>query len=182
MKYEIGQQVWWATCQTREHLETCPDCGGTGRLRVTFHDETQVSIDCANCSAGYNPPTGLVKWYGHMPEARLITVTGFEFTDGKASYHAGIGQGSYYRIEEGELFNAEDAAKAHADKLAEKHDASERARILNKEKDTRSWAWNASYHRNNIKRAQKDIAYHTAKLNVAAIRAKEPEVAIQAAE
>jgi len=174
MKYEVGQQVWWATCQTSEHFEKCPDCGGTGRLRVTFHDETQVSIDCANCASGYNPPTGLVKWYGRAAEARLITITGFEFTDGKASYHAGIGPGSYYRIDESELFDAETDAKAHADKLAAEHDAAERARVLNKEKNTRSWAWNASYHRNIIKRAEKDIAYHAAKLAVAALKAKEP--------
>lgn len=175
MKYDVGQQVWWATFRAGEHWETCPDCGGTGRLRVTFHDEAQVSIECQNCALGYDPPTGLVKWYGRTPEVRQITITGFEFKDGKASYHSGIGGGSYHRIEESELFLSEEGAKVHADKLAAEHDAAERARILNKEKGTRSWAWNASYHRNCIKRAQKDIDYHTAKLNVAKVKAKEPE-------
>lgn len=181
MKYEVGQQLWWATCQTQERYETCPDCGGTGRLRVTFHDETQVSIDCANCAPGYYPPTGRVKWWGRIPEARQITVSGFEFSDGKASYHASIGPSSYYRIDEPELFETEESAKAHAEKLAAENNAAEQARILTKEKDTRSWAWNAAYHRRCIKDAQKQIDYHTAKLNVAAIKAKEPASETEAA-
>ena len=181
MKYEVGQHAWWATCQTQEHFETCPDCGGTGRLRVTFHDETQVSIECRNCSAGYDPPTGRVKWYGRIPEAKMITISGFEFTDGKASYHASLGPSSYYRIEEAELFLTEDAAKARADELAAQHDAAERARIMTREKDTKSWAWNASYHRRCIKDAEKTIAYHTAKLAVAALKAKDPSPESEAA-
>lgn len=174
MKYAVGQKVWWATCQNSQRFETCPDCGGTGRLRITFHDGTQVSIECSNCGPGYNPPTGQVPWYGHIAEARAVTITGFEFTDGKASYHSAIGSGSYYRIDEDALFDTEEAAQRCADDMAEKHNIEERDRILNKAKDTKSWAWNATYHRNAIKRAQKDIAYHTSKLAVAAIKAKEP--------
>lgn len=177
MKYEFGQQVWWATCQASENWETCPDCGGTGRLRVTFHDETQVSIDCRNCASGYDSPSGRVRWFGRVPEARKITISGFEFTDGNASYHSFFGQGSYYRIEEDALFATEAEAMEHAEKLAAEHDAAERAKFLTKEKDAHSWAWNASYHRNCLKRAQKEAEYHTAKLNVAKIKAKEPGAA-----
>lgn len=173
MKYEIGQKVWWATCGSSQRFETCPDCGGTGRLRVTFHDETTVSIECRNCASGYDAPTGKVIWYGRIAEVRQIPVTGFEFTDGKASYHSANGFNSYYRIGEDDLFASEAEAQTQADKLAAEWDMSERTRVLAKEKDTRTWAWNASYHRNKIKAAQKDIAYHTAKLAVAAIKAKE---------
>jgi hypothetical protein len=177
VRFEIGQQAWWATCQTREISETCPDCGGTGRLRVTFHDETQVSIECRNCAVGYDPPTGLVKWYGHLPEAKLITISGLEMSGAETSWHAAIAQSSYYKISDGALFSAEEDAKSYAEQLAAEHDVAERKRIMTKEKDTRTWAWNASYHRNCIKRAQKDIDYHTSKLNVAKLRAKEPEIA-----
>lgn len=174
MKYEIGQKVWWATCQSSQRFETCPDCGGSGRLRVTFHDETQVSIECRNCASGYDAPTGQVIWYGRIAQVRQIPVTGFEFTDGKESYHSANGLNSYYRIGEDDLFASEADAQAEADRLAAEWDATEKARVMSKEKDTRTWAWNASYHRNKIKAAQKDIAYHAAKLAVAAIKAKEP--------
>ena len=44
-KYEIGQDVFFASFSSHaSEYVTCPDCGGTARLRVTFHDETTVSI------------------------------------------------------------------------------------------------------------------------------------------
>ncbi len=175
MRFEIGQQVWWATCDTREHFETCPDCGGTGRLRVIFHDETQASIECRNCAGGYDPPTGRVKWYGRIPEARLITITGMEISGANISWQTAASAGCYYRIEDGLLFLSEADAKACAYKLAVEHDAAAKAKVLTKEKDAKTWAWNASYHRTCIRRAQKDLEYHTAKLRVAALKAKTPE-------
>lgn len=60
-KFKIGDTVWHATFGMTETWVTCPDCGGTGRLRVTFHDETQVSIECNRCGPGYEPPTGRIK-------------------------------------------------------------------------------------------------------------------------
>ena len=33
--------------------------------------------------------------------------------------------------------------------------------------DTHTWAWNVTYHRGCIKRAESDLAYHAAKLAVA---------------
>lgn len=40
-------------------------------------------------------------------------------------------------------------------------------------RDHRSWAWRASYHRNEIKRCQKEIERHTARLNVASLKARD---------
>lgn len=57
--------------------------------------------------------------------------------------------------------------------MAAHADTAERARILGKEKGGRSWAWNATHHRREIKTAQERIAYHTSKLAVAALNAKE---------
>jgi hypothetical protein len=42
-----------------------------------------------------------------------------------------------------------------------------------KTKDHRSWAWNASYHRRNIKDLERQLEYHRSKLAVCAANAKE---------
>lgn len=170
MKIEIGQQVWRATFDAEAAYVICPDCGGTGRIRVTFHDETQVSIECKNCSAGYNPPTGRIRVYDHKPRASLETVIGCEIKGDKIKWRTS----GTYRIDASELFDNEADCMVAAIAKAEAFDAEERQRVLTKEKDTRSWAWNASYHRREIKEAQRRIEYHTAKLNVAKIKAKEP--------
>lgn len=173
MKYEIGQGLYWATWDTSPKHVVCPDCGGTGRLRVTFHDETQVSIDCRNCAAGYDPPSGKVKIYERIPRARFVIVTGVEITEKETRWHTS----ESYIVPESELFGDEVFCMAYAQIKAREADKAELDKVLTKEKDTRTWAWNASYHRRCIKDAEKQIAYHMAKLNVAAIKAKtkEPE-------
>lgn len=175
IKYEIGQTAWWATCNRGDNFVECPDCGGTGRLRVTFHDDTTVSIACQNCAISYDPPTGRVKVYDRVPKARPVTVIGFE---------VGGREGVEYRtsdsyiINEDRLFDTQEAALECASVLAAELDCEGREHVLKKEKNTRSWAWNASYHRREIKQHQEKISYHESKLAVAALKAK-PLVAAQ---
>jgi hypothetical protein len=173
MKYEIGQEVWVATWDASPSCVTCPDCGGTGRLRLIFHDDTEVSIECRNCCSGYDPPSGRVKIYTREPRAVLATITGVEIEGSKTEWRTD----KFYRIPENEIFDSQDLAMAAACSKANQADTEERQRVFQKEKDTRSWAWNASYHRKCIKEAQHKIEYHSAKLAVAAIKAKEDKAA-----
>lgn len=172
MKFKIGDQVYRPTFESREDSVECPDCGGTGRLRVTFHDDTTVSIHCQNCSRGYDTPTGRVTCYSRTPDAKLATISGVEINGSKIEYKLYAGPHSYWSVEESEISTDRDEAMEKAQALADRAAEEERARIYRKERDTRTWAWNASYHRNLIKRAQRDIEYHTAKLNAASLKAK----------
>lgn len=172
-RFNIGDQVWRARFDSTKGGVTCPDCGGTGRLRVTFHDETTVSIECRNCSVGYDPPTGRVVCYERHPAAEPITVTGMEMTATKITYHLGGTESFHYLADENEIFVSREEALVRAQSMAAEATEEERKKIFRKERDTRTWAWNASYHRGVLKRAHKDIEYHTAKLNVAALKAKE---------
>lgn len=178
MRFEVGQQIWIGDFSPLAPIyETCPDCGGTGRLRVTFHDETQVSIECRNCAAGYDPPTGRIVVYRHEANARRAVVCGFENAHGLTRWHVDGTDCSYRIVDDEQAFEIEADALAWAKAREGRYEEEQRAKIFQKEKDTRTWAWNASYHRNIIKRAQKDIEYHTAKLNAAKIKAKLPEAA-----
>ncbi len=173
MKFEIGQQVWRPTFDSSMTYVVCPDCGGTGRLRVTFHDEIQVSIECQNCGPGYKPPTGRIKVYERRPRASLETIVGCEIEGEKIEWRTN----ECYRVEEGELFDNEEDCVVAAQAKAAQADAEERQRILTKEKPTRTWAWNAHYHRREIKEAQRRLKYHTEKLTVASLKAKEDKAA-----
>lgn len=176
MKYEIGQQVWVATFSPMvPDYVTCPDCGGTGRLRVTFHDETQVSIECKNCSAGFDPPSGHILIYRQSAAAHLATITGVEINGTETRWHVDGTSGSYRIVDDGAAFDDEPSALALAQKRQAEYEQEQRERVHKKEKEARSWAWNASYHRKCIKEAQRQIEYHSAKLAVAAIKAKQPQ-------
>jgi ribosomal protein S27E len=169
MRFEIGQTVWTAHWDASENYVTCPDCGGTGRLRVTFHDETQVSIDCQNCGPGYNPPTGRIKVYDRKPRAQCTVITGVDIC-GKETRWRILDS---YIVDDDKVFTDEASALAKANEIAAEADAAERKKVFQKEKDGRTWSWNAVYHRRCIKEAQRQIEYHSAKLAVAAIKAKE---------
>lgn len=174
MRFEIGQECWVADFQAlAPAYVTCPDCGGTGRLRVTFHDETQVSIECRNCSSGYDPPSGQIIVYRQQAGAKLTTITGVEINGDMTRWHVNGTAHGYQIVDDDKAFDNREAALAYAEGRAAEWEQEQRDKIATKEKDTRTWAWNASYHRKCIKQAQKNIEYHSAKLAVAAIKAKD---------
>jgi len=168
MKYEIGQELWYAAWEATINYVTCPDCGGTGRIRVIHHNDTMMSIECAGCSSGYDPPKGCVKVYDREARAYPVTIIGVEVRDGKAEWKTD----RHYISDEADLFDNEADALAGAKLKAEKYDREEREKINAKEKPTRTWSWNARYHRECIKKAKRDIEYHTAKLAAANLKVK----------
>lgn len=175
MRFEVGQEIWIGDFHPHAPTHvTCPDCGGTGRLRVIFHDETQVSIECRNCAAGYDAPTGRIVIYQLEVKARRAIICGFENAHGNIRWHVDGSECSYRIIDDENAFSTEAEAVEWAKQREEQYEAEQRAKVFTKEKDTRTWAWNASYHRKCIKEAEKNIAYHTAKLNAAVVKAKEP--------
>jgi predicted RNA-binding Zn-ribbon protein involved in translation (DUF1610 family) len=173
-KYNIGDEVWWATSGSRQVWETCPDCGGTKYIRLIMFDNTEHQIECKNCGPGYNPPCGRVSFYEYQAETKKGTISGVEINyKGEVEYKLKKGDNSCYCVLESDLFSTEQEAETHAQELVKKHNEEERNRIFKKEKDTRTWAYNVSYHRRCIKDAEKNLVYHTAKLNAAKAHVKE---------
>jgi hypothetical protein len=176
MRFEVGQEIWVGDFSALAPVyEICPDCGGTGRLRVTFHDETQVSIACANCALGYDPPTGRIRVHRQAATARKAIISGLEVNGGKTRWHIDGTECSWRIVEDEDAFETEAEALKWAKEKVARFEAEQRNKIFEKEKDTRSWAWNASYHRREIKEAERRLAYHTAKLNAAVLKVKEPK-------
>jgi hypothetical protein len=170
-RFKIGDIVWLAQYRTTERYVECSHCAGTGRIRVIFADDVEASIDCQNCAPGFDPPTGKVRVYDPHPHAQRSVVTGFTISGDGIEWQI---DGPFYRTcEDEDVFATEEEALARAQVLSA--DAAKRSEeaVYQKEKNTRSWAWNASYHRNEIKRAKQQIEYHTKKLAVASLKAKE---------
>ena len=177
MRFEVGQMIWIGNFSSHtSSYETCPDCGGTGRMRVTFHDDTQVSIECRNCSQGYDPPSGRILVYNPVARAQHVAITGLEIEGGKTRWHVNSHGSGYIIIDDDQAFDTEHEALISAKSRAADYVKEQQDRIFSKEKDSRSWASNASYHRKCLKEAQRQIEYHSAKLAVAVIKAKEPQI------
>lgn len=169
-KYNIGDTVWWAHWDTVADWVTCPECGGSGQITCELYDGTRLSVECAGCTRGFEGPKGALQVWKRTAVARLTMVDRVEVAPDKIEY----GVTGSYRVDEGSLFDNEADARTKARGLAAELDQQDRDKIARKEKDTRSWSWNVHYHRRQIRDAEKSIAYHTAKLNVAKLKAKEP--------
>lgn len=169
MKYQIGQQVWYAGWTASAARITCPDCAGQGRIRVLTPDDEVLSVECVGCARGYHPPSGYLEVYERKAEARLVNITGLEIRDGNTEWQTDVS----YRSSEEDIFDNEADALAAAATKAAAADAEERDRVNHKEKPTRTWAWNAHYHRKGIKEAKRNLEYHRAKLAVANLKSKE---------
>ena len=170
-KFNIGDEVWRASWQTRDRWLTCPDCGGTRSMTVTLWDRTQHVIPCAGCAAGYNPPSGLVHSYEYSVDAKPETVMGLEMCGDNYEYKTSGSCCVYER----DLSATKEEALVRAAELTAERQRQEEAKIYQKEKPARTWSWHVHYHRRQIKEAQKALDYHTAKLNAATAKAKEPE-------
>ena len=176
-KYKIGDKVWYATSGTREKKVLCPECFGKTYLTVILGDDSQVKIWCVSCTIrGFNYEdisTGYVSYYEWYAEPQLRTITGMEVSPSKIEYRSEAGSGSYYRLEDENTFDTEEEAKIKANQLSAEHNEEELAKIHRKEKNNRTWAWNVHYHRDGIKRAERDLAYHQSKFISAKAHLKE---------
>lgn len=160
----MNQEVWWARYENTETSIECPHCAGSKFITCIMGDETKVTIDCENCHVGCEKfSRGRIKTYERKPMAIKTKIIGMSITNEKIEYRVP----SSYIVDEDMLFETEEAALESAKILANKESKKELEQIFKKEKDAKSWAWHATYHKNCIERAKKDIEYHMKKLDVA---------------
>jgi hypothetical protein len=68
--FELRQAIWWASCDSIEVTENCPDCFGKKYLTVILGDDSEVKIDCRTCALGYEPPRGYITLHKYGATAR----------------------------------------------------------------------------------------------------------------
>lgn len=168
MKYMIGDVAWHAEMKHSEARETCPDCFGTKALTVILGDGTQLSIPCAGCAIGCNPPRGYVVYSTYGPDVRQVCIERIEVEKGGVKY----GHSERYTSPETDLFDTKEEAEARAQEKAEEYTADAKKRAFARHDNNRTWAWHVHYHRGKIRDAEKSLKYHTENLNAAKDKAK----------
>ena len=162
-KFNIGDVVYHATAGQEHIWITCPECLGSGRLRVTLGDDSEVSIACVCCERGYEGSPGRIQTYRFEGNATERTITGMEVRQGQPTrYSFGC-----WSTEETNLFATRREAGDRALVLVQEHEAEETKRLKYTEKDYKTWAWHVSYWRSQIRRAKEAIAGAEARLAVA---------------
>lgn len=174
-KFALGQAAYHATWDSEPSTYPCPECGGTKTLTVILWDGAQHIIECEGCNSGFESPRGYLTVYNRHPRTEVVTITGVNTSRGELEYCC-QGDHETWGVKEEDLWPTQEEALVRAVEMSRQADEDERAQIDRKEKPERSWSWHVHYHRNCIRRAEKDIVYHSGKLAAARVKAKEPVV------
>lgn len=178
-KFKVGDIVYRATFGKIEKFITCPDCGGSARVTVTLHDGTEIKIECGGCyPGGYEPSRGIIRQYEWTAESTRHVITGYQISthDGvkyEMDRHGGTNCSSWATGTDETIFATEQEAIEAAKMLKVEHEVEENKRYLAKTKDHKSWAWNASYHRREIKELERKLIYHRGKVEICKAKSKD---------
>lgn len=173
-KFSIGDPAWRAHAGLDHIWITCPECLGSGRLRVILGDESEVSIACECCSRGYEGSPGKMQTYAFRGEAKPVIITGIETSQHGDDIRV-VYKVNCWVIEEKDLFVTREEALTRAAFLVAEHEAEEKKRLGYKEKQHKTWAWNVRYWRSQIRHAKEEIARAEARLAMAPKNVKEAD-------
>lgn len=162
-KYQMDEDVWWARFEATESWIPCPDCGQTRFLTMILFDGSTHTLDCETCKRGWDGPFGKLRVYERAPFAILTRIIGVSMDRDKVEYRVP----DSYVVPETELFKTQEEALKRARVRADEATQAELEQLTKKERDTKSWAWHVTYHRNGKRQNEKEAARHAAKLDVA---------------
>lgn len=175
--FEPNKQVWHICSSRISDTIQCDDCLGTGIIHVTMGSGTIHAVACEECNTrgSYPHSTGRVPTWITQYEVEEYTPKNlYDFQDGIARY-----QGCNYNTSGGTIVSSKDlfATKEEADVECQKRNIAsriytEKSCYDNVVDKVKKYAWSASYHRNNIKRLEKDISYHQKRLNEISVKEK----------
>lgn len=170
---EIGDKVFVAVFHPldKEWVD-CPDCLGTLYLRLVYPSGEEVTVGCETCRSGYYVQGKVMRL---VSRARVIIRTVEKIVSVKTAKYTEI---VYHTSDRGHfqdcnVFGNKELAMQRAIAKETDWNKSQTEKIRRKETPDRIWAWNASYHKNQIKRLEEDITLHRAKLDVADEKAKD---------
>uniref|UniRef100_A0A6M3JKE1 Uncharacterized protein n=1 Tax=viral metagenome TaxID=1070528 RepID=A0A6M3JKE1_9ZZZZ len=177
-RFKLGDTVYSVRYDRTEKTIICPDCLGSARVKVTLGTGEEIMIECGGCDpGGYKGSTGRIRQYDYAGRITAHTVTGINLQGddveyqldrfGGSSYSTGTERGNY------PVFATEEEAKVCGEELKQKHEDEENKRLLAKTQDHKTWSWNATYHRSNIKRLEREIDYHRSKVEICKSHVKE---------
>lgn len=174
--FNRGDKVWHASFKRILKRVVCPECFGKKYLTVILGDDSRVIIDCAGCSAGYDPPKGYVEYFEHSADVELVTICEVRIYN-SIEYgfnHQESLDFTVHRIaNDKNMFATKPEAEVRAQKLAEEWNQEQLAKIHQKKNNDRSWSWHVHYYRKMIRDAEQTIEDARVRLDVAREEEKE---------
>ena len=175
-RFNFGDYVYHAASRSLQESVVCPDCNGDRYVTIIYQGET-YTVDCEGCKHGYLGSTGVRDthvWKSEVHEGFVEAIEkewnepyGFE-------YRISADNGGRWVLKEEDTFATKEEAEVRAEELTKKQQANTDQQVVTKIRPDKTWAWNVTYYKRQIKDAQKTIEYATLQLNAAKKHVKEP--------
>ena len=168
MKFKIGDTAWVARFDSNANIQVpCSICDGHKKVTLILGNGDKVELPCDYCGHGYGPPTGYETEYRPLskPEAIFICGANINVTSDGEKIEYWVGSESCHSVYQDEnVFTTYEEALAKGEELKMKwlKDQQTRADLI-KAHVRKSFPWNAGYHLREVKRMEKQIAYHKEK-------------------
>jgi uncharacterized protein YbaR (Trm112 family) len=161
--FDIGEQVWWVGRGHHEEWITCPECNGDKALTLIQGNGEKVSINCACCSLGYEPPTGTIKrnYYHFEPQEFICRTADLSFDDFRYTNN----YGDNVNVKDS-LFKTKEECQKRCEELnAEKEKDEERRLLVNTESKRRDMAWSVHYWGRKVGDLKKELEFAQKRLS-----------------
>lgn len=161
-KIKIGDMLYYATFGNKQVQKICPVCFGKKEVILISGNDVECVLPCNYCGRGYEDSRGYVQEYEYMAEASIVFIRNIEINVYENEKKFRFTTSDNYSVYMEDLFeNEEDALKRAEEKKAIwENDQTTRTNNI-KENKNKSYSWNAGYHMREVKKAQKNIEYHT---------------------
>jgi hypothetical protein len=174
-KFSFGDHIYFARVECAPTYAPCVSCGGKGYVTIIYEGET-FTIDCEDCRQGYLGSNGCRGAHVYTPDVVGGIICGVErdsFEPYDFEYRMAIDGVSRWIMKEHDVFWTKEDALARAQVLKEELDAEQARKLAGKSKPDKSWAWHVRYYQQQIKDAEKTIAYASLQLDAAKKHVKE---------
>jgi len=169
--YAIGQKVWWIGNGYQKETIKCPECLGSGHIKMVRGDGQVFDINCACCSHGYEQPRGTIErtFYKHEPTIFIPETVSLE--NSKVIYHGWIGYLGSVKVED--LFSDKEECLKKCDaKNKEKNEWEEKMRISNLKGKRRDLACSVHYWAGQLKKYERNAEDCRERLGICKEKAK----------
>lgn len=164
-EHNIGDKVWWATCGTREVEVPCPVCFGNRKVTLILGNGEHIETGCEYCEKDFESSRGYTTEYQRFSEVKEVSITGKEVREDEGGRMVEYRYLNYCLDDRNAFSTREDAETAVKAMISEYEDSEVKRQAYKKKKNQSHYSWSVGYHRKRLKDAQREVEYHSRKIN-----------------
>lgn len=160
----IGEKVWWATCENKQVRIDCPICFGKKEVTLILGNEQHIKTDCDYCVSGFEPPKGFTMEYQRVSGVQEVAITGKEVVENEQGRKVEYRYQNYI-LDNQNCFLTKEEAENRVSELIKEYEQYEADRNIHRIKSNQSkYSWKIGYYKKKLKDAQREIEIYSKKI------------------